>query len=351
MRALWRRCGKVVLLGVALLVSEGRAPALGAEEYPPLPGPFEPMEPRQAERSGFAPLGLYLGGVVLHADGGIERRARLESFDSAPEVASESWLTTIWLDTEATFGDDRWVMETAAGVEAERDSRVPAPETLSGYAKAGLRMPLGQEGVVKTDLSWTQAHEARTTPLAEGFAATPTRLRTTTAGMEMLWRPGRLALDLRLEARREDYADVPRLGYDDTWDFIINNDDRDRDHMIAAARASWRFGPLSSVYVRGTASRIDYREGRDDFGFDRDSTGGAVFAGLTLGRPRLWRAFLEVGRVSRSMDSPVLPSVDVMAVNGGITWATTPLMTNQLRLHTAVAETTEPLRQPWWCGA
>lgn len=332
---------RLVVAACVLAFVPGTAQARDAE-LPPLPAPFDPLEPRQAERSGYARQGARLGGLLLHADAGAERRARLENFDAAPQWGGESWQTAAWLDMDAVLGDERWVVEAAAGVDAVWDSQSEERDTIGGHAGASLKMPLGQVGIVKTDLSWHQSFEPRTTPLAEGFAAEPTRLRTAMAGTEVLWRPGRLALDLRLEAQRNDFADVPRLGYEDVPSFTINNDDRDMDRLAASARAAWRFGPLSSVYIRGTASNVEYRAGRDDFGFDRDSSGGGAFAGITLGRPRLWRAFLEVGRVTRAVDSPALEPVALTAVNGGLTWATTPLMTNQLRLHTTVAETTEP---------
>ncbi|WP_043645397.1 outer membrane beta-barrel protein [Caenispirillum salinarum] len=317
--------------------------AVAADSLPPLPAPIQSMEPRQAERSGYAPPGARLGGLLLHAEAAVERRARLQQFDAVPHLSAESWLTTAWLDVDAAVGDTRWVAEASAGAEVTRGTHGTLDDTTGGHVGLSVKMPLGPVGVVKTDLSWQQAHEPRTAPLADGYAGAPTRLRTTTAGAEVLWRPGRLAMDLRLEAAHQDFADVPRLGFSESpTAATINNDDRDRDRLAVAGRTAWQFGPLTSVYVRGTADRVDYHAGRDDFGFDRDSTGAGLFAGLTLGRPRLWRAFLEAGRVGRSLDSPALRPVAVTAVNGGLTWATTPLMTNQLRLHTTVAETTEP---------
>jgi hypothetical protein len=317
--------------------------AIAGEPAPPLPAPHDAMEPRQAERSGYAPQGARFGGLLLHADARIERRARLEFFDAAPEYDTESWQTALRLDLSALAGSDRWAGQVSGGLEVQQGSRGEADDTVDGHVGMALKGPLGRAGVVKTDLTWRQTHEPRTVPAADGYAATPTRQRTAVAGTEVLWRPGRLFLDVRMEAGRLDFKDTARLGFENNpVAAVINNDDRDRDRLAAGGRLGWELGALSSVYVRGAASMIDYHAGRDDFGFDRDSTGTAVFAGITLGRPQLWRAFAEVGRVQRRFDSVALPDVNLTAVNGGLTWATTPLMTNQLRLYTTVGETTEP---------
>lgn len=228
-------------------------------------------------------------------------------------------------------------METVRGSDRSTD------DTIGGHVGLSLKIPLGSTAAAKMDAGWRQQHEPRTTPLADGFAGTPTPLRTSTAGVEVLWRPGRLVLDIRVEANSLNYDDVPRLGFEHDPDFAtINNDDRDRDRLAIAGRVAWEVGPLSSIYVRGAASTVDYHADRDDFGFDRDYRGTAAYAGITLGRPHLWRAFLEVGRVRREHASQALPPVDLVAVNGGLTWATTPLLTNQLRVYTSLAETTEP---------
>lgn len=327
-----------VLLGLVAAV-----PAV-AQEMPPLPAPDEPMEPRQATRSGYAPVGLPLGGVMLHGDAGVARVYRSEQHVGGAGVETTA-LTEVDARLSAKTGGSWWSLQGRAGLEVVRGRRGAVDNQTNADAGLRLRIPLGPAAVGIVEGSYALDHEPRTEPVAEGTAAAPVPVSRLGAAAEVRYRPGRrFSADLRLAATGQDFDDVARLRPEsvDPAYRVINNDDRDRLRLTAAGRVAWHFNDLTSVYLRGTASAVDYASGTDDYGFARDNAGTRWALGLTIGRPRQWRAFLEAGHISRSYDDDRLPDLESLAVAAGLTAAMTPLMTGQARLFAEVAETTEP---------
>lgn len=330
----------VLLLAVLAVLPSAAA---GAQDVGPLPAPFEPLEPRQLARSGFAPPGAALGGVQVDATAAVDHRWRSERYGGQGAVA-ESRETRLTADLTARAGSPSHTLEARLGLDARRGTRGSADRATGGEGAVSFRMPLGPSAVLEADAGLARRFEPRTTPLAEGFAAAPTPRTEAAAGLAVRWRPGVLEADLTLRATRDDYDDVPRLvpGWMGGLS-IINNDDRDRLRLSAAARLGWRPAPLSALYVEATASRIAYAADRDDLGFDRDGRQVAWAVGAEAGQPRLWRAFVEAGVTQRMTEDAALGDAAAVMIRSGATVAVTPLMTAQVRISSALAETTEPL--------
>lgn len=316
-----------------------------AADGPPLPHPDAPMEPRQAERSGHAPIGLRVGGLLVNTEAAVARTVRSEQRRGGlqPETTA---LTEVSADLGVRAGSPgHWLVEADGGLTVVRGGRRGADDRTDAHAGLGLSMPLGRAATLRLEGGYALDHEPRTTPLAEGAAAEPVPVRRAEVAAGLHYSPGtRLSADLRLAATRLDYDDVPRVGGGFLPPVLrtINNDDRDRLHFAAAGRVGWHFTDLASVYLRGSAGRIGYGAARDDYGFARDAETRRWAAGVTAGVPGAWRAYLEAGQISHAAADRRLPAQTALAVAAGATVAVTPLMTGQVRLFTEAGETTEP---------
>lgn len=333
----------VVLLVLALVtVALPAAPAV-AQQSPPLPAPTEPLEPRQAARSGYAPQGIRLGLVHLYPDAGVGRSFRDETFAHIAGANAHGWITSAEADLRAEVRAGPWAAVVRGDV-AERQG--PAAFVGDGWqagTRADVTLGIGRWAVAEAGAGWQRRQEARTAPLAPGQGAEPTPVATTDARLALRSRHGTVSAAVTADVRHLTFSDVPRLGI--AWLPMlsaIDNSDRDRTAATLGAELAWQPGDLSSLYLRGSVGRIDYARAEDDFLYRRDGDTAQLVAGIALGRPERWRLFVEAGPLRRSSSDPRLPPVSTLAVNGGLTLAVTPLVTSQLVVGTAIAETTRP---------
>lgn len=310
-----------------------------------LPAPGEPLEPRQAARSGYAPQGVRLGVVHLYPEAEVARSYRQEIFPDIEGLLDRSgWVTevTARVGVEATAGP--WAVQARGDVGRADGLTALVGDGLEGGGSAQLRLGLGRWAVAELEAGWERRHERRATPAVSGEPTRPVPVRSGFGALALRTEHGRLTTGARLEVARSTFGDVPRRDLAALPSLAtVNNGDRDRLATSLAAEAAWRPGGLSSVYVRGTLGRVDYLEETDDSGHRRDTDTRSAFVGVSLGRPETWRVFLEVGHLSRfGGDDPRLADAAALAVNAGATVAVTPLITAQLVAETALAETTVP---------
>lgn len=332
-----RRAGKMLM--VALLLASGEAAARTA---PPLPAPTEPLEPRQAARSGYAPQGIRLGVLHVYPEGEVGRSFREESFGNLRGVSAQrGWITTAAARVRAHGQSGPWAAEARGEVERASGPAAFVGDGTQGGAAVDLRLGLGRRAVAQVEGEWRRAHEPRTAPVAAGQPAEPVPTQALRASLGLQTEHGTVTADLRAQVSHSSFGDVPRLGLE-TVPLVasVRNGDRDRTEASLAGEVAWRPGGVSALYLRASAGILDYRMELDDNLHQRDATTRRLMAGVALGRPESWRFFLEAGHMSRMGDDARLEDASAVVVNAGATVAVTPLVTARVLASTALAETT-----------
>ncbi len=114
-----------------------------------------------------------------------------------------------------------------------------------------------------------------------------------------------------------------RLTFDDTPTpgGLFPNGDRDRDHVTAGARVSYRLNPVFEPYFDGSFDNRDYRLPLDNFGFHRDSNGYRLFAGANVTISGVLAGEVYGGYMRQNYSDPALSDVSVPGFGGNAHWA------------------------------
>lgn len=132
-----------------------------------------------------------------------------------------------------------------------------------------------------------------------------------------------------------DFDDTPLGGGGN-----INNDDRDRNLVSVGALAAYRLDPQLEPYLQGTVDYRTYIADLDDNGFDRDSRGYTVKAGLTYEVSGELYLDVAAGMMYRTFDDPAFEDESTPAVDANVTWQTTPELTVRSWITRAISDTT-----------
>lgn len=145
----------------------------------------------------------------------------------------------------------------------------------------------------------------------------------------------RLMFSTRAEATRQTFGDVERE--DGTR---LNNNDRDRWEYEGSVTGGYEMFPGYAAQVAFTGNVREYDTSRDDLGFDRDSTGYRVDAGVGVDVTDLIRGDFMAGYLSQTYDDPQLDTVDGWSVRALFTWSPTRTTLVVPSLERSVVETT-----------
>lgn len=133
------------------------------------------------------------------------------------------------------------------------------------------------------------------------------------------------------------------LNYDDNELFngtYANNDDRDRQAVRYFGRVGYDILPGYEGYLRFGGNVIEYRDGVDDAGFDRDSHGYKAQAGVAIELTRLLRADIAVGYLTQYYQDTRLQEVNGFSADLNLLWNPTQLMTVRGLISRGINETT-----------
>src|SRR5438477_2656491 len=119
-----------------------------------------------------------------------------------------------------------------------------------------------------------------------------------------------------------------------------SNDDRTYDRFGSELRASYELTPGVKPFVELGADQRVHDLAVDRSGLMRDSQGRYAKAGTTFELTRLLTGEMSLGYLTRHYKDPTLPDLGGLLVDGGLTWAATPLTTFKLAGKTTVGETT-----------
>ncbi len=111
--------------------------------------------------------------------------------------------------------------------------------------------------------------------------------------------------------RKYDFEDTPALAGN------INNDDRDRNQYTGGANVSYRFTNAYRAFVEGATDIRRYNSSVDDNGFNRDSDGYRLSAGVRFDRETV-KGRVFAGYMKQEYDDPALSDVGAPTVGGNL---------------------------------
>jgi len=122
----------------------------------------------------------------------------------------------------------------------------------------------------------------------------------------------------------------------------INNDDRDRDVLEYGLRVGAKPGQVWEVFVQGSGNERRYKDRRDDFGYQRDSSGGGAAVGVGWELAKRMQGEVLVGYLQQNYQDPALKDVGTVDYGGRLNWRATGQTRVALYLDRSVEETTQP---------
>lgn len=149
--------------------------------------------------------------------------------------------------------------------------------------------------------------------------------------LRLTYQPTDLVFRLEGRARQIDWQD----------NGFIDNDDRDRNEYEVSFRAGMAYAEEFLFFVEPSYNVRRYRRERDFAGFNRDSQGYDLRAGVLYDVAGL--TFLEVsaGYFQQDFDDPRFATADGVSARLDMTWNPTDLMTVNMSAGRSVAETTQ----------
>lgn len=135
-----------------------------------------------------------------------------------------------------------------------------------------------------------------------------------------------------------DFRDVPFLSGGGAVS-IINNDDRDRRRATLGLRVGYAFAPQTEGFVQIASDERRYRQTPDDLGFDRNSDGYRLLAGVRHNVARMLKAEVFGGFMHQDYDDSRLQDVSTPALGANVVWNATEATTLNLMVDRTVEET------------
>lgn len=195
------------------------------------------------------------------------------------------------------------------------------------------RFDLSGESNVFGGARFSRRHEERESPDAVN-GTEPTIFDDIEAHAGTFQQFGPVTLRLGGTYERLDFQDVAAAVGE------INNDDRDRDIFEAGTRLGYVVDRMFEPFVQAALNWRRYDEQIDDFGFDRDSRGLGVAAGVRINLGRGLSGEALVGYLHQSYTDGRFSDVDTFDVGALLSWRPLPGTRFNLSLDRTIEETT-----------
>lgn len=122
-----------------------------------------------------------------------------------------------------------------------------------------------------------------------------------------------------------DFDDTPATG-----GIVINNDDRDREELLANLRFGFAPEAIIAPFVYGEAKDISYDDKVDDGGFDRSAVNTGYGAGSVFSISDVFITTVTLGMINRDVNDPRFKDINAPAYSLEFIWDPTALLTIRL---------------------
>jgi opacity protein-like surface antigen len=178
-------------------------------------------------------------------------------------------------------------------------------------------------------------HEERSSP-DDVDGLEPTQYMRTGVAAAVLKTIGKVSVKVGGTYDHLNFDDVPGAAG------TINNDDRDRDLATVGTRFTYTVDDANQVYAEFTYDNRDYRSSVDDNGFDRDSDGLRLAAGIRHRVGRTLDAEAYGGWLYQSFEDGRFDEVSTVDLGGRLIWRPMPGTSIRAFVSRDIQETTIP---------
>jgi hypothetical protein len=258
------------------------------------------------------PLGIRAGGFMMYP------RLRLSTaYDSnifATRTNREDDII-ILVEPQVTFNSDfpRHAMNFGAGGQVAFFLDESDENYQDLFAFLSGRLDVVRDAAIDGQLRVDRLHETRDSPEDPG-ARKPQRYVRGLAALGYRQSFNRLSFRVGGQFQTFDYSSVFGLP-----------DDRDRDRYEANARVGFQVAPRINLFTEGAYNWVRYDEDVDRNGFERDSDGFAIRAGVGIEITAVLFGEVFGGYRKQRYDEATFDDVDGFNFGGRLTWNPTGL--------------------------
>lgn len=322
---------------VPTLVLAAAAPGLlvapTAAEAQQEPDPNVPVQNRP--RPEFDPLGIRAGGFLI-----FPRLTVAETYDSnvfaEPDEEEDDLITVIEPVVEVRSNFPRHELGFEAGAEIGFFAEETDENYQNYFVSTGGTLDVTRNAALSADIGYARDHESRESPESPDAAEEPTPIDEYNAQLSFRQVFNRLNYRLLGAAGFSDFQDVDAIAGGE-----INQDDRDRFEYDARLRVGYLVSPRFNLFTEGLYTLTDYQVQEDDAGFDRDSQGFGVNAGVEVDLTAILFGEVFGGYRFETFDDNAFDDVSGFWFGAGLTWNVTDLTTIELVGERDVEATTQ----------
>lgn len=274
------------------------------------------------------PLGAFRLFPTLDLGGGYT-----DNVFFTPSATNQDWFYSISPEVrlKSQWAEDSVVIY--GGLQSVEYDKFSSQDVTNWNVGGSTRLVVTRDTDLRANTYYDAMHEPLSSPESPGSAAKPTEYRLYHADLAVDHKPNRFGMSLG--ASTDDYS------YDPTslvGGGKLNNRDRDENIYTVYGRASYDFSIGYRGFVGASYDDRNFILPVDRNGFDRDSSGYQVNAGVDMLLTRLVRGQLYVGYQTEDYKAPLR---DVNTLNYGvdINWYATQLMTVHVSATRAIDDT------------
>ena len=209
--------------------------------------------------------------------------------------------------------------QLAVGASAEigRYFDLTSEDYLDAAIRAEGRVQVAEGIILFAGGDYLWEHEPRTSP-DDARGIEPTLYRDASAFAGVSGRVSPFTYRVGVNYRNLDFDDVGAPG-----GLVVNNDDRDREHLEVGGRFGYLFSTDAQAFVQVIYDDRTYDSALDDAGFDRDSHGLQIAVGVA-GEIGDVKGELLIGGLFYDYDDPAFGTVNTLDIGADITWRPNP---------------------------
>ena len=208
-------------------------------------------------------------------------------------------------------------------------------ESRTDWIVGGLgRVDLTPGSYGRVQSSYFDTHESRTSPDLALTALSPTRYTRAHADGILTGQFSAFTLTGTVDFDRYDFDATQLIGGG-----FIGNTDRDRNVLQVSGRLSYELAPEQAVFVRLAYDNRSFDQLIDRNGYNRNSDGMRVDAGVSMMVTPLIRGTAYIGWLQQNYTAP-LKDANGIDFNAQIDWFATQLLTAHLTASRIIDDTT-----------
>lgn len=286
----------------------------------------------ERQPTDYDPIGIPFGGFRLFPQVTLE-----EAYDDnilrTDTGTVDSFITVV---TPKARLQSEWSVHSL-GFEVESEIGHYWGHTKENYQDYGMRadgrVDIRRDTILSGSAGYSHDHEDRGSP-DDDRGSEPTTFDETNLDATFFQGFNRVSVSVDGNLRQLKFDNTP------TTTGFIDNQGRNRTETEEKVRVGYEIVPEFEAFVAGGLNQRNYDLPINDGGFNRDSDGYEVSAGVSIALSELLTGDVSVGYMGQSYDDPALKDIEAPKATVGLTWNATRLTTVRTNLSRSIQETT-----------